>query len=180
MALPLGQLVNMGAGTAGDLFRAVGTGPFGFLAKAGTGLTVLGGIADVGITMGVSKSGERGTRTIGALSDIPAGIIGTDVGAFIGGAAGMAAGGPIGAFVGRGVGGLVGGFVAPVITRSAVVAAGLAVYDAGKRAGRPQMGGHYVDTEQAYTLRQKSAQELGRSMLNARQYLGHEGPMFHS
>lgn len=41
------------------------------------------------------------------------------------------------------------------------------------------MGGGYTDTEQAYTMRARAAQEMGRSILNARSYLGMEAQLFH-
>lgn len=44
---------------------------------------------------------------------------------------------------------------------------------------RMKMGGDYEDTEVAYTMRQRAAQEMGRSLLNARRYLGSEAAMFH-
>lgn len=41
------------------------------------------------------------------------------------------------------------------------------------------MGGNYEDTQLAYTMRQKAAQELGSSVMNARQYLGKEALLMH-
>lgn len=40
-------------------------------------------------------------------------------------------------------------------------------------------GGNYKDTAVAYTMRQKAAQELGGSLLNARQFLGKESVLMH-
>jgi hypothetical protein len=40
-------------------------------------------------------------------------------------------------------------------------------------------GGDYEDTQVAYTMRQRAVQEMGQSLLNARQYLGKEALMFH-
>lgn len=41
------------------------------------------------------------------------------------------------------------------------------------------MGGNYKDTQVAYTMRQRAAQELGSSVMNARQYLGKEALLMH-
>lgn len=41
------------------------------------------------------------------------------------------------------------------------------------------MGGNYKDTEIAQTMRQKAAQEMQGSLLNARQYLGKEALLLH-
>lgn len=42
-----------------------------------------------------------------------------------------------------------------------------------------QFGGHYQDTQAAFTMRQLAVQEMSGSLLNARQYLGNEGFYFH-
>jgi hypothetical protein len=42
------------------------------------------------------------------------------------------------------------------------------------------MGGGYQDTQTAYTMRQRAAQELTGSLLNARPYLGKEAALMHS
>lgn len=45
------------------------------------------------------------------------------------------------------------------------------------RSGR--IGGGYMDTEQAYTMRQAAAQAIRRSQLNARISLGNEATLMH-
>jgi hypothetical protein len=47
------------------------------------------------------------------------------------------------------------------------------------RVRHVDMGGTYQDTQQAYTMRARAAQELGSSLLNARQILGKEALYFH-
>jgi hypothetical protein len=42
------------------------------------------------------------------------------------------------------------------------------------------MGGDYQDTQVAWTMRQRAAQEMSGSLLNARQYLGKEAALMHS
>lgn len=41
------------------------------------------------------------------------------------------------------------------------------------------MGGNYEDTRMAYTMRQRAAQEMGGSVMNARSWLGKEGALMH-
>jgi hypothetical protein len=71
--------------------------------------------------------------------------------------------------------------------------AGFAAFYAGEKLGdafqyavdgvnasrKLNFGGNYKDTTVAYTMRQKAAQELGGSLLNARTYLGKEAVLFH-
>jgi hypothetical protein len=42
------------------------------------------------------------------------------------------------------------------------------------------MGGDYQDSEQAWTTRQAAVQEMSGSLMNARQWLGHEGQAMHA
>lgn len=41
------------------------------------------------------------------------------------------------------------------------------------------MGGNYEDTRMAFTMRQRAAQEMGGSVMNARSWLGKEGSLMH-
>lgn len=45
---------------------------------------------------------------------------------------------------------------------------------------RPGFGGNYQDTQQAYTMRQRSAQALQQTKMNARSVLGSEARTFHT
>lgn len=51
--------------------------------------------------------------------------------------------------------------------------------DSIDKSRRLKFGGDYKDTAVAYTMRQKAAQELGGSLLNARQWLGKESILMH-
>ena len=53
------------------------------------------------------------------------------------------------------------------------------IADIGPSSRRLQFGGRYEDNEVAYTMRQRAAQELGGSLLNARRYLGAEAALMH-
>ena len=54
------------------------------------------------------------------------------------------------------------------------------VKDTGARTMRVRMGGDYLDTSTAYTMRQRAAQDMSGSLLNCRQYLGREALLMHS
>jgi hypothetical protein len=91
----------------------------------------------------------------------------------------------VGGMVGAGIGAsllglpgeLIGGFAGAELGKVASVLD----YATNARAqGRYlNFGAGYKDTEQAYTMRQRAVQEMGRSVLNARQYLGKEAALFH-
>jgi len=85
----------------------------------------------------------------------------------------------IGTALGGGLGGLVGGFVLDPMLQASVGKAMQYAADAGRNMTRLQTGGDYVDSEPAWTMRQAAAQEMSRSLLNARQYLGKEGAFLH-
>jgi hypothetical protein len=51
--------------------------------------------------------------------------------------------------------------------------------DLNKQIKHVNMGGNYEDTKIAYTMRQRAAQELGSSVVNARQWLGREALFLH-
>lgn len=99
--------------------------------------------------------------------------------AFAGSAASMLATIP-GAFFGGTVGGMVSGFMLGPALEKAVAEPLQKIKELGRRVQRPQMGGDYVDFEAARTMRQRAAQDLSGSLLNARQYLGKESVLFHS
>lgn len=52
-------------------------------------------------------------------------------------------------------------------------------HDFNKMTKHINMGGNYEDTQTAYTMRQRAAQEMGSSVLNARQWLGKESALMH-
>jgi hypothetical protein len=51
--------------------------------------------------------------------------------------------------------------------------------DFNKNVRHINMGGNYEDTRTAYTMRQRAAQEMGSSVMNARSYLGKEAALMH-
>ncbi len=53
------------------------------------------------------------------------------------------------------------------------------LHDFANKVKHINMGGNYEDTEIAYTMRHRAAQELGSSALNARQWLGKEAAFMH-
>jgi hypothetical protein len=54
------------------------------------------------------------------------------------------------------------------------------VHDFDQNVRRVRMGGDYQDTQVAWTVRQRAAQEMAGSLLNACQYLGREAALMHS
>lgn len=67
----------------------------------------------------------------------------------------------------------------PIVKKT--VGAGIqAMANFGRNSPRVQTGGNYRDSQTAFTMRQAAAQEMSRSLLNARQYLGKESVFLHS
>ena len=77
------------------------------------------------------------------------------------------------------VGGMIGGVVGDMAIKSAVGKGLQAFMEFGHRSAQLETGGDYQDTEVAFTMRQRAAQEMSRSLLNARQYLGREAVLLH-
>lgn len=100
-------------------------------------------------------------------------------------------GGNIGALLGEAVGNAL--VPIPGLNFLAGATLGYIGYSLGDKVAKPvqnlveldrrmrhiDMGGSYQDTQQAWTMRQKAAQQLGSSLLNARQILGQEAAFFH-
>jgi hypothetical protein len=78
-----------------------------------------------------------------------------------------------------GVGGLVGGLALDAAIKTKIGRGLQKIADYGRGGARLEMGG-YQDTEAAYTMRQRGAIEMGRSLLNARSELGREAALLHS
>lgn len=53
------------------------------------------------------------------------------------------------------------------------------LHDFAREATRLHMGGQYYDTQAAYTMRQVAVREMAGSLMNARQFLGKEGILYH-
>jgi hypothetical protein len=85
-----------------------------------------------------------------------------------------------GAFLAGTIGGIASGFLlGPILERNAAAALQY-VKETGQRTMRVNMGGGYIDTDTAYTMRQRAAQDMSGSLQNARQYLGKEAALLHS
>lgn len=106
---------------------------------------------------------------------------GHKISAFVGGtskALAFAAGDLIGNVVGGPVAGLALGLVTERL--GGYVEEGVqGLHDLNRFIKHVNMGGDYEDTRIAYTMRQRAAQELGTSVLNARQWLGKEAVLMH-
>ena len=88
----------------------------------------------------------------------------------------------IGDVVGTALGGPVAGWILGSLTEPMGAKVGEAIQmfnDFGFNVKHVNMGGNYQDTQVAFTMRQRAAQELGSSVMNARQYLGKEAALMH-
>ena len=85
-----------------------------------------------------------------------------------------------GALLGGTVGGIASGLVLGPIFEQKAAAALQYIKETGQRTMKVNMGGDYLDTEAAYSMRQRAAQDMSGSLLNARQYLGKEAALMHS
>jgi hypothetical protein len=93
---------------------------------------------------------------------------------------------PIGAVVGGLLGGapgaMLGGFLIDTKLQEMVTSGVQLMIDAGQATKSLDMGAqnaHLVQTDGAYTMRQRAARDMSGSLLNARQYLGRESVLFH-
>lgn len=106
---------------------------------------------------------------------------GHKVSALVGGAArGIFYG--VGDLIGTAVGGPLAGFALGATTEKigGVVQEALQrFHDFNHNMTHINMGGNYEDTRIAYTMRQRAAQEMGSSVMNARKYLGAEALLMH-
>lgn len=83
---------------------------------------------------------------------------------------------------GSALAGPIGGFIVGSITEKigAEVGEGIEYFTDFNRATKHvNMGGNYEDTRVAYTMRQRAAQEMGTSVMNARTWLGKEALLMH-
>jgi hypothetical protein len=120
-------------------------------------------LLDIALSAAVAKPGKAGEGAAGGF--------GGSAGSLVGSAIGMMALGPAGAIAG----GLIGDPIGRHIAESGV----RAVVDGTRSLTRLNFGDSYVDTQAALTMRQRGAQELAGSLLNARQWLGKEGALLH-
>lgn len=88
----------------------------------------------------------------------------------------------LGDLIGTAAGGPLVGLAVGLVTEKAggiVQEAFQMFHDLNYRIRHVNMGGDYKDTETAYTMRQRASQELGSSVMNARQWLGKEAALMH-
>ena len=97
------------------------------------------------------------------------------IGNTIGGVLGAAIGGAVFGLPGEIVGGFIGGDILGKGAEKAVAA----LQNRYKQAQHLNFGQGFQDNEMAFTMRQRAVQELGRSALNARQFLGREAVLMH-
>lgn len=98
------------------------------------------------------------------------------------GGLGKAAGFGIGDVLGTIAGGPVIGMLSGLLGTEAggLIGTGFQMFSEFNRNMRHlNTGGDYQDTEVAYTMRQRAAQEMAGSVMNARQYLGKEALLMH-
>lgn len=150
----------MGAGLSGALFGRPVKG-------LGVGLSHLKGLGYFAAGAGILEStfSPRGHKASG----------------MVGGVARTLAFG-VGDVAGNAIAGPVGGFILGSITEKAGAAVGEAVQmfnDFNRTIKHVNMGGNYEDTKVAYTMRQRAAQEMGSSVMNARTWLGKEAALMH-
>ena len=98
------------------------------------------------------------------------------------GGVGRTAGFAVGDIIGNTIAGPIGGFVLGSLTEKVGGAVGDAVQmfnDFNRTIKHINMGGNYEDSRVAYTMRQRAAQEMGTSVMNARAWLGKEAVLMH-
>lgn len=98
---------------------------------------------------------------------------------------GPLAGGLVG-YAGTVVGGLVGGPVGALVGMQAqtffqegLTRAIQSIHDFPAQIHGLHMGGNYQDSQTAFTMRQRAAQDMSTSLFNARAYLGREALLMH-
>lgn len=88
----------------------------------------------------------------------------------------------VGDVVGTTLGGPLAGLALGSITEKAGAAVENTVqffHDFNAHIKHVNMGGNYTDSRVAYTMRQRAAQEMGSSVMNARTWLGKEAALMH-
>ena len=178
--------------------RAVTTVPsLALEAGVGVGIVAAGavqGAAQWGAPTGLEEDyiggavygGTKGAGTaVGGFTGMLAGTaIGAGIGSIIPGA-GTVAGGLIGGAIGIGgsiAGALAGEAIGGALINSPARTLGLgarAIARTARAVDRVQFGGSFVDSQGAYTMRQRAVSDMSGSMMNARQFLGNEAIFLH-
>ncbi len=153
------------------------------LLKKGTGFSgALFGRPAKGLSVGLSHTKYFGYFAAGAgMLDAATSARGHKLSGFVGGVGKsltFLAADVVGTFLGGPILGQAFGWTAEHFAGKAQE--GLQTFiDFNKNMRHINMGGNYEDTRVAYTMRQRAAQEMGSSVMNARQYLGKEAALMH-
>lgn len=140
------------------LEQGLSPSPFNIALMAGT----------AAYAFGTAPRGKAVANSIGSgLGFGVAGLIGGVLGGLVGGAAG--------AYIGATAGQL----LFERQTNAAIARPIQALVDFDHKNRHVNFGGDYKDTNVAYTMRQVAAREMSGSLLNARQWLGHESSFLH-
>jgi hypothetical protein len=159
------ELIRRGKGYGGAIFgRPVkGLGQAAEHLKGSFGPVGIFGTAAYGAL--TAYSAPRGHKMSGLVKGLASGV------AFaVGDAVGTALGGPVAGF-------MLGSAFEPLGSK---IGDGLQMFtDFAHSIRHVNMGGNYEDSKVAYTMRQRGAQEMGSSVMNARSWLGKESALLH-
>ena len=86
-------------------------------------------------------------------------------------------GSAIGTLFGGMPGAIIGGFAGDALAQSALGTGMQWLHDFDQSRRKLGMGGDYVDTQTAFTMRARASQQLSGSLLNARHWLGKEAAL---
>ena len=155
------------------------------------GMTIGGGIE--GASKWGAATGLEEDYIGGAIYGATKGF-GHGVGGSLGGIAGAATGAAIGSAIFPGIGTAIGGIVGGLAgywggdAALGAIAGGVgrdlgmgarAIVKTTRAVDTVQFGGNFVDTQAAYTMRQRAVSDMSGSMMNARQFLGNEAIFLH-
>lgn len=136
-------------------------------------------LADVGLSAATAPRGHMVSRGTAAVAGVLGGYAGYAAGSGLGAMIGSMIMPGIGTATGGFIGGIIGGTIGDVIVRDPTEIAMQRFAGLSRNMRHLEMGGTYLDTQAAMTMRQVAVRELSGSLLNARQYLGKEAILFH-
>ena len=164
------QIIDLFESTTQATLRSTGAGRRLGGASAMLKLAFAGSVLDAGIQMATAPRGKIGTTAIRSAAGNIGGLLGGLTGSFLGASIPI-----IGPFIGDIIGQQLGYEIGYRASKPIEDFAGF-----NRQVTRLRMGGDFEDYQAAYTMRQRAAQEMGSSLLNARQYLGQEAALFHA
>jgi hypothetical protein len=136
-------------------------------------------LADIALSAATAPRHHMVARGAGAAAGVLGGYAGYSAGAALGAAVGSVIAPGIGTAVGGFLGGIAGGAVGDLAVRDPVEHGVQTFANFAGRMARLEMGGNYLDTQAALTMRQVAVREMSGSLLNARQWLGKESLLMH-